>query len=91
MRLSRNGLYRAEIVASVASACLFVLTIFDPIWIERWFGELPDGGDGSAERWWVGGGFLVAALLAAVLAAVLAQRERRSTVMLSAAPTADGV
>ena len=73
MHLSRNGLYRAEIAASIASACLFVLTIFDPIWIERWFDKSPDAGDGSAERWLVGGGFLVASLLAALLA----RRERR--------------
>jgi hypothetical protein len=37
------------------------------------FDESPDGGDGSAERWLVGGAFLVAALIAAALA----RRERR--------------
>jgi hypothetical protein len=78
MLSSRRWLYRAEIAASLFSACLFVLTLFDPTWIERWFDESPDGGDGSLERWFVGGGFLVAALLAAALA----RRERRAQLLM---------
>ena len=73
MTLPRSWLYRAEVAASVVSAALFVLTLVDPQWIERWFDESPDNGDGSAERWIVAGCFLVAA----VLAAALARRERR--------------
>ena len=68
-----SWLYRAEIAASAISMLLFVWTLADPQWIERWFDESPDGGDGSAERWLVGGFFFVAA----VLAAALARRERR--------------
>ena len=65
-------LYRAEVAASAISTVLFAWTLVDPQWIERWFDESPDGGDGSAERWLVGGGFFIAALLAAALA----RRER---------------
>lgn len=70
---SHSWLYRAEVVASGTSMLLFVWTLIDPQWIERWFDEAPDGGDGSAERWLVGGFFFIAA----VLAAALARRERR--------------
>jgi hypothetical protein len=70
--LSRLWLYRAEVAASLVSAALVIQTVLDPQWIERWFDESPDGGDGSAERWIVGGCFLVAALIATVLA----RRER---------------
>ena len=73
MPMFRVWLYRTEVAAALVSAALFVLTLVDPQWIERWFDESPDGGDGSAERWIVGAGFLIAALLAAVLA----RRERR--------------
>ena len=76
MGLSCPWLYRAEIAASILSACLFALTLLDPMWIERVFDESPDRGDGSAERWVVSGSFLVAALLAAFLA----RRERHHAV-----------
>jgi len=69
----RPWLYRAEVAASLISIALFVLTLVDPQWIERWFDESPDAGDGSAERWLVGGAFLVAA----VIAAVLSRREKQ--------------
>ena len=72
----RSWLYRAEIAASAISLLLFIWTLIDPQWIERWFDESPDGGDGSAERWLVGGFFFIAA----VLAAALARRERRRRV-----------
>jgi len=65
-------LFRAEVALSVLSTVLFAWTLVDPQWIERWFDESPDGGDGSAERWLVGGCFFIAA----VLAAALARRER---------------
>ena len=68
MRLSPTWLYRVEAAISAVSALLFVWTLIDPQWIERWFDESPDGGDGSAERWLVGGAFFVAAVLAAFLA-----------------------
>ena len=66
-------LYRAEVAVSAISTVLFAWTLMDPQWIERWFDESPDGGDGSAERWLVGSAFFIAALLAAVLA----RRQRR--------------
>lgn len=75
MRLSPIWLYRVKVVVSALSALLFAWTLIDPQWIERWFDESPDGGDGSAERWVVGGGFFIAALLAAWLA----RRQRRLT------------
>ena len=73
MQLSRSWLYRAEVTVSAISVVMFVATMIDPQWIETLFDESPDGGDSSAERWLVGGGFLVAA----VVAAALAWRERR--------------
>ena len=73
MPLPRRGLYWAEVAVSLLSACLFVVTLVDPQWIEFWLDASPDVGDGSAERWLVGGGFL----LATILAAALARRERR--------------
>jgi hypothetical protein len=42
MPLPRRWLSRAEIAALLSSACLFVLTRFDPTWIARWFGESPN-------------------------------------------------
>ena len=73
MQLSRSWLYRAEVVVSAISVAMFVATMLDPQWIEILFDESPDGGDGSTERWLVGGGFLIAA----AVAAMLAWRERR--------------
>ena len=73
MQLSRSWLYRAEVTVSAISVVMFVATMIDPQWIETLFDESPDGGDSSAERWLVGGGFLIAA----VVAAALAWRERR--------------
>ena len=73
MQVSRSWLYRAEVAISVISVAMFVATMIDPQWIETLFDESPDGGDGSAERWLVGGGFLITALVAAMLA----WRERR--------------
>jgi hypothetical protein len=65
-------IYRALVAISALSALLFVLTLFQPQWIEILFDETPDDGDGSFERWIVGGGFLIAS----VLAAFLARRQR---------------
>ena len=76
MPAPRTWLYRVEITASLSALALFALTLVDPQWIERVFDESPDGGDGSTERWLVGGAFLVAS----VLAALLAWRERRRLV-----------
>ncbi len=73
MATSRPWLYRIEIAVSILSIALLVLTVVDPMWIERLFDESPDGGDGSLERLVAGGGFLVAA----VVAGMLARRERR--------------
>lgn len=69
----RQFLYWAEVVAAVVSACLTLLTAFDPQWIEHYFDASPDDGDGSLERW-----VLIACFSAAtVLAAALARREKR--------------
>jgi len=73
VRLSPTWLYRVEVAVAAVSALLFVWTLIDPQWIERWLDESPDGGDGSAERWVVAGGFFITA----VLAAWLAHRQRR--------------
>jgi hypothetical protein len=73
MPTPRRWLMRAYWSACASSLALLALTLIDPQWIERWFEESPDGGDGSAERWLVGGCFLVLA----VVAAWLARRERR--------------
>lgn len=73
MTLDRRTAYRIEIAVAIGSALLAVLTLVEPQWIERLFDASPDDGDGSVERWLVGGGFLVAALIAAALA----RRERR--------------
>ena len=73
MQLNRLDLMRAYWTASALSVLLLVVTVVDPQWIERWFDEAPDGGDGSAERWIVGACF--AALTLAT--AWLARREQR--------------
>ena len=73
---SHRLLYRASIAASALSSVLFVLTVLDPAWIERWFDVTPDGGDGSAERWFVAGAFLIAS----ILAAAVARRARRTLI-----------
>jgi hypothetical protein len=72
MQVPRPWPLRAYLGACVLSGLLFIYTLVDPQWIERWFGESPDGGDGSDERWIVGGCFFVLA----VIAALLARRER---------------
>lgn len=79
MTLDRRTAYRIEIAVAIASALLAVLTFVEPQWIERLFEASPDAGDGSVERWIVGGGFLVAALIAAALA----RRDRRRLAMAS--------
>ena len=79
-RTTRVWLYRFEMTSSIVGIALFVLTLVDPQWIERWFDESPDSNDGSFERWLVGGAFFVAALIAAMLA----RRDRRK---LAASPS----
>ena len=73
MKTTRALLYRLEVAASIVSIALLILTLVEPQWIERWLDESPDGGDGSFERWVVGGTFAVAA----IVAAWLARRERQ--------------
>lgn len=80
MRVPRLWLLRVYLGACASSGALFVCTLADPQWIERWFDESPDGGDGSVERWIVGGCFLVLT----VVAAGLARRERRRGALLHA-------
>lgn len=79
-RDQRPILYRTAIAVALASAGLFVLTLFNPQWIELLLGASPDGGDGSLERWIL----LGCTLVTAALAAALASREKRR---LHAAPT----
>ena len=79
MQIQRMWLSRLAWVVSAVSACLFVVTLIDPQWIETLFDESPDGGDGSFERWVVGGSFL----LASVIAAYVAWRENRHWAMRS--------
>ena len=55
-----------------ASASCLVLTVFEPDWIEQFFGFEPDGGDGSAE--W---GLTLALLLATGAFIALAGRTWR--------------
>lgn len=81
----RPWLYRAEVAASLVSVALFLLTLVDPQWIERWLDESPDRGDGSAERWIVSGAFLAAA----VIGAVLSHWERRRPGTAAAGRTGD--
>ena len=73
MQLNHLDLMRTYWTASALSVLLLVATLVDPQWIERWFDEAPDGGDGSAERWIVGACFAALALAAAWLA----RREQR--------------
>jgi hypothetical protein len=73
MRTPRPWVMRAYWSACALSIALLVLTLIDPQWIERWFDESPDDGDGTVERWIVAGCFLVLAMVAGWLA----QRERR--------------
>jgi hypothetical protein len=58
---------------AAVSACFFVLTLMDSMWIETLFDESPDDGDGSLEKWIL----LGCTAVATVLAGVLAWRERR--------------
>jgi hypothetical protein len=76
---ARHWLYRAEVAASLLTAFLFMMTLFDPMWIERWFDVSPDAGDGSAERWVMASAFLIAA----ILSAALARREKRALALRS--------
>jgi len=73
MQYQRIWLSRLAWTVSLVGACLFVVTLAVPQWIEMLFDESPDGGDGSLERWVVGGSFL----LASVIAACVAWRENR--------------
>ena len=73
MHVSRLALYRIQFATALISAILFVATLIDPQWIETLFGESPDDGDGSFERFVLGGFFLMTSLVSAMLAL----RERR--------------
>jgi hypothetical protein len=71
--LNATWRYRLALGLSWLSLALFALTMVQPQWVEWLFDEAPDGGDGSFERWVVGGAFLAAALAAAAVA----RRQRR--------------
>jgi hypothetical protein len=72
----RIWLFRLAWILSSVSACLFIVTLAEPQWIEMLFNGSPDGGDGSLERWVVGGSFL----LASVIAACVGWRENRQRI-----------
>lgn len=71
---ARHWLYSVEVAATLMSSFLFVLTLFDPKWIERWFDASPDNGDGSTERWVLASAFFVCA----IVFVMLARREKRA-------------
>ena len=73
MHVPNRMLYRAELIAAVASACLLLLSLIEPQWIELLFHGAPDGGDGSSERW-IG---IVCSGFALLLFSGLARREKR--------------
>jgi hypothetical protein len=73
MRVPNRMLYRAELVAAAASACLLLLSLIEPQWIEILFDEAPDGGDGSLERWVA----IVCSGVALLVFSGLARREKR--------------
>jgi hypothetical protein len=73
MQNQRIWLSRLAWILSSVSACLFIVTLAEPQWIEMLFDGSPDGGDGSFERWVLGGSFL----LASVIAAFVGWRENR--------------
>jgi hypothetical protein len=58
---------RIEVVLTVVTAALCVLTLVAPEWIEELTGLEPDAGSGALE-WTIAGAFLVAAAVCAVLA-----------------------
>lgn len=68
---------RRWIDAALAGAALVLglVTVLVPDWFERVLGASPDGGDGSAERW-----FALAWIALAVALALLARRDHRRAV-----------
>jgi hypothetical protein len=80
MQIARPWLQRLYLGACASSGLLFVCTLVQPQWIERWLDASPDGGDGSAERLVVGG----CCLLLTVLAGCMARHEQRRGALLHA-------
>ena len=72
MKASLPAKFWIQSVLAWASASCLVLTVFEPDWIEQFFGFEPDGGDGSAE--W---GLTLALLLATCAFVALAGRTWR--------------
>jgi hypothetical protein len=71
--VSRRLRMRTEAALAVVSAVLVVVTLIWPTWFERLLDASPDGGSGSAERW-----FALAWLMGSVGFALLARRDRRA-------------
>jgi hypothetical protein len=70
---------RIEVVLTIISASLSILTVLFPEWIEELTGLEPDAGSGALE-WAIAGIFLAAAVVSALLA-------RRSYRRLAAHPS----
>ena len=66
MDLLRRRL-RIEVVLTIISAALSILTVLFPDWIEELTGLEPDAGSGALE-WAIAGIFLAAAVVSALLA-----------------------
>jgi hypothetical protein len=74
MNRSVRGRFWLEAALASVTACLMLLTLIVPDWLEEIFGLDPDGGTGTVEI-----GIVVALVIATALLTVAAHRERRRT------------
>ncbi|GAB3591001.1 hypothetical protein GCM10027446_07610 [Angustibacter peucedani] len=70
--MSRRWRWRVELGLALVSAVLVVVSVVWPTWFEQLLDASPDGGDGSAERW-----FALVWVAATVLFSWLARRDHR--------------
>ena len=77
MQRQLSAAFWIELVLSIISAFLTVLTFAWPDWIEGIFGVDPDAGTGSSE-WAITLAFLIATLVLAALTRRTWRRDRRS-------------
>ena len=78
MQRQLSAAFWIELVLSIISAILTVLTIAWPDWIEGIFDVDPDAGSGSSE-WGITLAFIVVTLMLAALTGRTWRRDRRST------------
>jgi hypothetical protein len=78
MQSQLSAAFWIELLLSLISALLTVLTIAWPDWIERIFEVDPDAGSGSSE-WGITLAFIVATLMLAALTRRTWHRDRRNT------------